>query len=65
MTGRQLLAAWAERDSRYAADRRALSKDMADAVRASRTREVEALPADDRARAWAVLAQWQPPQVIR
>jgi len=65
-----LLALWAERDSRYGTRKMygphgPLTQIEIDSIRVWRRREVDALPVDDRARAWNELNAWVPPTPMR
>lgn len=58
----EMIVRWAARDAEYAKARTPMSPDMAAAVRHMRLREVNTLPPEDRARAWAKANSWLPPE---
>jgi hypothetical protein len=60
MTTIELQALWRQRDIRYERRREAISDRERDCVLDFRRREVELIPAGDRVRMLAALAQWSP-----
>ena len=64
--GRPTLAAlralWRDRDVNYAKLTKALEWDQVVVIRAYRTKEVGDLVRDERARGWAAVKTWVPPQ---
>lgn len=60
----QLVALWMERDSRYQTRRVAgMTENEQRIIREWRSREVDALPADDREAASRLLRDWAPPNM--
>lgn len=57
-----LAVIWAERDSRYAANKTALSAEQVQPVRDYRLKEANELPYAERARAAMMAKRWYPPE---
>lgn len=56
-----LLAVWADRDAVYARRLLPLTDHEVESIRAGRKREVDFLPPEQRARAWASVKSWYAP----
>lgn len=57
-----LLARWAERDDIYARRSRTLTAHEVEGIKIGRKQEAGFLPPAERARAWAHVATWYPPE---